>query len=358
MRKIRFGIIGLVDDHVWPVWGEGYIEQVVKCDKAELIAAADDHDELLQRIKNEYGVEKLYKSYEEMLDKEKVDAILLSVPNDERAELTEVIASRGIHIQSDKPMAVTLKQANRMKDIVRKTGIKMIVNWRIAWNPGFQRAMSLIQDGAIGDVYQVRHESANSGPENHGCSKYFLEWLFSRKKNGGGALMDYCCYGAAICISIKGKPGSVIGLAGKYVKKDLEAEDNAILLLEYSDGIGIVEGSWSQYGVDTQKDIYPLHGKTVICGSNGAIVINAITETDLKPIGLLNKENRAGRAYEVEPLANERKNAIEYLVHCINNDEAVQGVCSAESSRDVQEIIEAGYLSIEEGRKISLPLSE
>src|SRR5260370_995857 len=83
-------------------------------------------------------------------------------------------------------------------DHVREAGVQLMVNWPIAWWPQLQQALRLAEEGRIGRVFQINYRAADAGPREVGCSEAFAEWLLDPDRNGGGALMDYCSYGAAL----------------------------------------------------------------------------------------------------------------------------------------------------------------
>ena len=77
-----------------------------------------------------------------------------------------------------------------------------------------QHALDLAQSGEIGEVWQVRYRAAHQGPKEMGASEYFCDWLYDPNRNGGGALMDYCCYGAVLSRVLLGRPHSVTAVTG------------------------------------------------------------------------------------------------------------------------------------------------
>ncbi|MGQ9629185.1 MAG: Gfo/Idh/MocA family protein [bacterium] len=275
-KMYRIGVIGLVHDHVW-----GLIRQFQDSGMAEIVAAWDENPPLLGKISREHGVQKNYPDYMDLLKQEKPDAVLVATENNRKVEIVKAAAKRGIHVMTEKPMAATLKEADTMLKAAERGGITLMVNWPTAWSPAIQMAYDIVKKGTIGRVYQMRYRGAHAGPKEVGCSKYFYEWLYSREKNGGGALIDYCCYGANLCRWFLGRPQSVTGVAGRLVKDYIDVEDNAILLLRYPNAIGIAEASWSQIG-DA-----PTHGP-IINGSKGTILV------DRKGITLFTKENPEG----------------------------------------------------------------
>ncbi|MCL4377743.1 MAG: Gfo/Idh/MocA family oxidoreductase [Actinobacteria bacterium] len=352
-KKIRFGIVGLVHDHVWPVWNEGYIRELLNLKDVEIIAVADTNQELLIRANKDFNINKNYLNYKEMLNKEELDAVLMALPNDEKADAIELLAAKGIHVLMDKPMAATLDQANRIYKAAEKAGIKLLVNWPSAWDPAIQKALSLIQQGEIGNIFAIKAGMSNPGPENHGCTKYFLEWLFSAEKNGGGALVDYCCYGILYALTILGLPKKVIGSDGRYIKKNITAEDNALVVMEYPNAYAISMGSWSEYGADNTPQEFEFDNKKIYFGGEtGAIVVKSFENK----FHIISANYPKGKIFTGESLKENDNNGPAYFVKCIKEDLPIEGMVNPKLCRDVQEVMEAAYISIKTGKKVELPI--
>lgn len=224
-KKLKIGIVGLVHDHIWGILGE-----FRKIMDVEVTCVSDVNEPLLAKARG-YGIKNTYKSYEELLAKEELDAVIVYTENSRHADVTELAAEKRLHVMVEKPMAANLKQAERMFRDAEKSGIKLMINYSTAWNPVIRQAYKLVREGSVGRVYQVRYRAAHEGPKEIGCSRYFYEWLYDERLNGAGAFMDYCCYGANMCRWILGVPEKVVAAGGTYVRDYLTVEDNAVLLM-------------------------------------------------------------------------------------------------------------------------------
>src|SRR4051794_20808485 len=120
-ETFRVGVAGLIHDHVW-----GMLRWWKELAGAELVAAADPHPELLEKIKSEYGVAATYASYEEMFDREKLDIVNVATDNAGTAPIVEAAAARGIHVISEKPMSARLEQADRMLEACRRGKVELL----------------------------------------------------------------------------------------------------------------------------------------------------------------------------------------------------------------------------------------
>lgn len=331
----RVGIAGLIHDHIWNMlrwWKE--------LDGAELVAAADVNPPLLERMRAEFGVQALYGSYAEMFDSENLDIVTVAMDNAGTAEVVEAAAAKGIHVMSEKPMAATLDQADRMIAACRRAKVELMINWPTAWSPAIQTVDRLVREGVIGAVHKVKYLAAHQGPKEIGCSPYFYNWLYDAERNGAGALMDYCCYGSNMAAHWLGRPASVVGIMGTLVKEDFPVDDNAIILMKYPHAFGIAEASWSQQAPDgsANPSVYGADGTLSVVGSRVRLA----------------RRDREPEWVELDQPSPGRRNGAEYLASCLRSGTPVEGMCSAETSRIAQEILQRGLESAQQGREIVL----
>lgn len=338
LRMTRFGIIGLSHDHIWDV-----LPELKENEQAELVAACSLQRPLLDRAAKEYGVQ-IYTDSQEMAASEQLDAVLIYGNNRSGAEEGKKALERGWHVLIEKPLAADLAGADELLQTADTTGKRLMVNWPIAWWPQVQHALALAQSGEIGEVWQVRYRAAHQGPKEMGASEHFCDWLYDPNRNGGGALLDYCCYGAVLSRVLLGRPRSVTAVAGQLLKTDLDAEDNAVLLMQYPKAICIAEASWTQIDKMT-------HYRTIIYGSEGTLLAEPENGRLLKAT----QEQPEGFEIEVPELAAHQRQPIAHFLHGIETDEAFHPLCRAGHCRDAQEILSLGAQAAESGLQIELP---
>ena len=340
-NKLRIGVLGMTHDHVW-----GNLKDLNASALGELVAAADPNEELLNKAKTQYNCPTVYDSYEDMLEEESLDAVYVFGDNLTGAELSIMAAEAGLHVLIEKPMASTLDGAMRMLAAARTAGTSLMVNWPFAWLPQLQKAFEMVQAGEIGQLFQTKYRSAHAGPKELGCTPYFYNWLYDAELNGAGALMDYCCYGAALARYLLGQPSRVNGIMGHCVKDYITLDDNAVIVMQWPRAIAITEASWTQIGHLTSY-------QALIYGSEGTLVVEPGANGKLL---LANQAHEDGIAIDVPPAPAGMRNATDYFLTRISQGLPIEGICSAEISRDAQEILEAGILSAQEGKAMSLPL--
>lgn len=340
-EKLRIGVLGMTHDHVW-----SNLKDLNQSSLGELVAAADPNEELCAKVQQEYNCPRAFEDYVEMLDEVELDAVYIFGDNATGVDLAELAAEHGLHILIEKPMASTLEGAVRMLAAARKAGVSLMVNWPFAWWPQLQKAFSMAHAGEIGQIFQTKYRSAHAGPKELGCTPYFYNWLHDASLNGAGALMDYCCYGAALARHVLGQPSRVVGVVGHCLKDYITVDDNAVIVMQWPRAIAITEASWTQIGHLTSY-------VATLYGSEGTLLVEP---GDQGRLLLANREHDNGIEIQVEPLPEDMKNATNYFLSRISQGLPIEGICSAEVSRDAQEILEAGLLSSRDGAAVSLPL--
>lgn len=338
-EPLKVGVLGLTHDHAW-----GNLAELDASPLGRLVAAADPNQPLLDKAKADAGCERTYRDADEMLDQEDLDAVYVFGDNRGGSERACQALRQGLPVLVEKPMAATLQGADAMLAAARTADVALMINWPFAWWPQLQHALTLIEQGAVGRVFSTKYRSAHNGPRALGCSPYFCDWLYDNERNGAGALMDYCCYGAALARAVLGPPSQVTGVTGRLVHEFVAQEDNALLVLSYPNAMAVAEASWSQIGHLTSYT-------GVMYGTEGTLVVHNT--------GRLQRAMAAiddGEDVDVaEPPAHWSSATACFLGHLVDGT-PVMPLCDARVGRDAQEILEAGIASSVAGQAILLPL--
>ena len=336
-KTYKVGVAALVHDHVW-----GELGHWKSLPNVELVAAGDMNAPLRERAQAA-GIARVYDSWQEMLEKEDLDIVQAASENSVGADIVEACAAKGIHVISEKPMAATLAQADRMLRASEAAGTRLLINWPTAWSPAIQEWERRLLAGDIGAITYLKYRSAHNGPKEIGCGPFFYEWLYDAEKNGAGALMDYCGYSANMNARFLGVPPQVTGMRGVFVKDYPVPDDNAIILMKYAHAFGVAEASW------TQTVPYAEGANPIAYGTGGSLSVAGDKVVWQRP------GHPAETITPAAPTAPHR-NGPEYLLHCLETGTAIEGFCSAQVSRDTQEILEAGLRSADTGQTQTLPL--
>jgi glucose-fructose oxidoreductase len=288
----RVGVIGFAHMHV-----NELVDRFAATGRARIVACADTVPGTPSRITVEGSraanlrralalpdAPRRYEDYRDLLARETPDIVVFCPENARHAEVAEAIAAHGAHMVTEKPMAASLADAERMAAAARAANRMLAVNWPITWRPAIRRAKEMIDAGAIGDVWELKwRNGASLGPLAHGSAhpggtvvagavsdaEKAAEW-WHQEAEGGGALLDYCCYGACLAAWYFGAaPRAVQGLRANLMSPG-SADDNAVLLLRYPAALAVLEASWTTFhaGVPTGPIIYGTRGTLVVDGAN------------------------------------------------------------------------------------------
>ena len=128
---------------------------------AELVAICDSDPDLLGRRADEWGVEKTYTDFDELLNDPDVDAVDIITPHYLHASMTIAALEAGKHVTVQKPMALTIADADAMIEASERTGklLRVIDNYR--FHPPFVRAKQILESGGIGEPMSVRIKTAS-----------------------------------------------------------------------------------------------------------------------------------------------------------------------------------------------------
>ena len=341
-NKTRVAIVGLDHDHVW-----GLLKNLEAEPEAELVAIAESQPALVNQAKSRVPASvKFYSAYVPMLDEAKPDAVIVATSNDRHLEILRECAKRHIHYSVEKPMATNAADAREMEKLANQAGIKLMVNYWNAWVAPSHELFHRVKDGQVGALQKIIVQYGHQGPKEIGVSEYFANWLYDPVKNGGGAIMDFGCYGAEWAVWLKGRPKGVQAVAQKLkVSQHNNVDDDATILLEYPDATVIIEASWN----------WPHSmGMVQVFGPKGSMVATKNTLSYRPADEPGKKMNPEGEPLVLSALVGAASNPVSYFVDCIRHDKPIEDPLSANLNVQVMEILDAARESARTGRKQEL----
>ncbi len=243
-KPLRIGVAGLTHTHVHWILGRDDIGDI------EIVGIAEPNRELAERYAEQHGysMDLVYNSLEEMIIATQPEAVTAFGTIHEHLEVVETCAPKGIHVMVEKPLAVSLAHAKKMKTLAEENSIHLLTNYETTWYPTNHKAKELLKAGSIGDLRKVTVRDGHRGPAKLGINSEFLDWLLDPDANGGGAIMDFGCYGANLLTWLKNgeKPNTVTAVTQQLqAKNNPKVDDEATLILTYYDSQAIIEASWN-----------------------------------------------------------------------------------------------------------------
>jgi myo-inositol 2-dehydrogenase/D-chiro-inositol 1-dehydrogenase len=319
-------------------------------DEAQVVAVASPTPGNAEKLAKKYGIERIFTDYRQMLAEDDIEMVTITAPNYLHAQMTIDIAKAGKHVLCEKPLCMTLEEADLMIETCKRKGVLLMYAEELFFTPKYVRAKEMAEQGAFGKVYMVKQCEKHFGPH--------ALWFWDVKQSGGGVFMDMGCHGIAFCYWFLDRPEvkNVYCQMGTYVHGDkTEGEDNSVCVIEFSDGaVGVVENSWARRGgMDDRIEVY---------GEGG------VTYANLHMGNALPTYSEYGYGYAVEkapttkgwsyPVFEELWNygfpqEMRHFARCVRGAEEPQA--TGEDGRVVQEVLYAGYQSAGTGSKVELP---
>jgi predicted dehydrogenase len=157
---------------------------------AKIVAVCDTNKGHARDKAREWGVEKVYTDYAQVLNDKDVDAVELLTPHHLHCSMTVQAAEAGKHISVQKPMALTAAEADKMIAAANKAGVRLRVYETFVYYAPAMRAKQMIEAGEIGEVRAIRMH-VNSGTSDTSWKVPLAAWLwrFNEKQCGGGPLV-------------------------------------------------------------------------------------------------------------------------------------------------------------------------
>lgn len=337
---LRVGVVGMVHGHV-----HGFL-QARPYEGVQLVGMAEPDTELRRQIADQYDLdsERLYGDLTTMLEESRPDAVVVFTNTFDHRRVVEEAARRGIHVMVEKPLAVGMEHARAIQEAVRTNDIHVLVNYETTWYPSTDRAYALAREKKqLGPLRKMVVRDGHRGPKEIGVGSAFLDWLTDPTLNGGGALMDFGCYGANLLTWIMEgrRPRSVTAVTQQLKSDSVYAavDDVATIILTYPGAQGIIQASWNwPY---SRKDL-SIYGRQGYVHADDAIHMRVrIGDAEERPMTL-----------ETQPAFYEA--AVPYLQEVVRGEREPRGLSSLANNMIVTEILEAARRSAQTGETVQL----
>ncbi|MFA5832190.1 MAG: Gfo/Idh/MocA family oxidoreductase [Bacteroidota bacterium] len=257
-EPLRIGVIGLTHTHVHWILGRPDRGDI------KIVGIVEPNRELAQRYttQHNFSMKIVYNTMEEMIAAVKPEAITAFGTIFDHLKVVETCAPLGIHVMVEKPLAVSMDHAIKMKAFAEKHHIQLLVNYETTWYATNHKAYNMVQNGAIGELRKIVVHDGHKGPIELGINQEFLDWLSDPVTNGAGALTDFGCYGANLITWMKnGERPEAVTAVVQTIKPELypKVDDEATIILGYPKMQGIIQASWNW--PISRKDM-EVYGKT------------------------------------------------------------------------------------------------
>jgi len=271
MSKLRVGMIGLGDITMmhWPAYRDH--------PKAEIHAVCDVDEALLARRAREWGVEQCYTDFHELLRDDEIDLVEILTPHHLHEPIVVAAAEAGKHVSVQKPISVSVGEADRMIEATRAAGVKFKVFENFVFYPPYTKAKELIAAGEIGEPLSVRFKLGTGG---FGMTRPYpasveLWHLMESEKGMGQAVFDDGYHKWSQAIDLLGEVEVVRGWIDRSFAM---ADAPAAIMWRYKEGgrLGYFDIAVS-LNLHVQSDYFSADERIEVTGTRGVIWITRCT---------------------------------------------------------------------------------
>lgn len=290
-RPVRVVVARLTHGHVG-----GLFRRPARGD-VEVVGIYEPDRAVAERYAREFGFDRrlVHASLGAALDAAKPEAVLGFGSIAEHRALVEAAAPRGIHVMVEKPLAFRVEDAEAIAALAARHHVHVLTNYETTWYPSGYAAYQLVHgDHAVGPIRKVVVRDGHFGPKEIGVQPEFLAWLTDPAQNGGGALVDFGCYGANLMTWLmRGAAPQTVTAVTQHLKQDpvyARVDDEATIVLTYPDAQAVLQASWNW--PDHRKDlqvygtggyVFTPDGQNVRLRLRGQPAEQAVTPPSLAP---------------------------------------------------------------------------
>lgn len=349
MSKINVGIIGT--GSISQLHMAGYLA----LDDVKVVACCDLNEQRAIEFAKKYGIDHVFKDYNEMLKLDCLDAVSVCTWNNGHAPITIAALKAGKNVLCEKPPAMNVDEAKEMERVAKESGKLLMIGFVRRFGKNTKVIKDFIAKGTLGDIYYAKTSCVRRCGNPGG-------WFSDKKRSGGGPLIDLGVHmidlaryllGKPYAVTVSGATFSKIGprnnvkMIDRYRPADMDdfcdVEDMAVATIRFSNGTVLnVETSFSQH-IKEEKLTLELYGT-----KGGAIIepeMEIYTEESDYLIDLSPRFTE-----DEDPFDANFKAETAHFVDCIKNN--IQSINPVEDGVELMKILDAIYLSAETKREV------
>ena len=319
---------------------------------AEIVAVYSRRGDRAEAFARKHGIGRWYDDLDRATTEPECEVVDVCIPNDLHARATIAAAKAGKHVIIEKPLCLTLDEADEMIAVCKANDRKLMYAEELCFAPKYERVRRLAAEGAIGRIFHMRQCEKHSGPHS--------DWFYDLNRSGGGALMDMGCHGLEwFRWMLGGRPRALSVTAhmqtGLIHQGRTRCEELSVCIVEFEGGaIGVAENSWAKLG--------GMEDRVEVAGTGGVIFADLFMGSSALTY------SEKGYGYAMEKAATTQgwtftmfeeafnqgyPHELKHFIDCVRDD--TQPVVTGEDGRAVLELMYAAYHSARIGQKVPLP---
>jgi len=348
--KLRIAVIGCG----WA--GERHVRALKELSfRGKIIALVDTDKTFLQEKAKKWGVSKCYTDYRDVLSREDVDAVSICLPHNLHAKVSIESARAGKHILCEKPIAVTLEEADAMINAAKENNVKFMIAESARFSASTRMIKKYLDAGYIGHPILLRKIFM----PRHGNKRGYVypgrrAWLSDKAVAGGGQWLVNGIHEISVARFLEGEIVSIYATEHRSPDYELNIEGTVCALAKFQGGQS------GQFIVTPQVSSYGVFGGTFLHGDAGSLamrrsdknVLEVYSEKLDTPDHRLSLPVEIGPHGELEAFILEMKHFLDYV------QKEAKCICDGVSERNSLAAVLSGFESINTGRRVDVNLRE
>lgn len=347
---MKFGLIGcgrISTNHMTAALNN-HMEIVGICDILE-----SKMEEILQKheLKDEKSIKKFI-DYKKMISETKPELVSIATESGNHAELALFCIDQGIHVIIEKPMAMSIADADEIIKRAEEKNVKVSACHQNRFNVAIQEMRKAVEDGRFGRIsHGSVHIRWNRGKGYYDQAGWRGTWA-----EDGGALMNQCIHGIDLLRWMMGDEiEEIYGVTRQQFHGYLEAEDVGMAVLKFKNGaIGTIEGTTNVYPKNLEETLY-------LFGENGTVKIGGTSANNIDVWDFADetKEDQKNKGLEEETsnvYGNGHTHLFADVIDAIEKDR--KPYVDAVAGRNALEVVLAIYKSQKFGKPVQMPLED
>jgi predicted dehydrogenase len=248
-----------------------HVDAILSNSNAKLIALCDVVDEKMDVLIKEHNLNvKKYLDYNELLENKDIDIVSIATPSGLHAKIAIDAMNAGKHVICEKPMALTLKDANDMIETSKNTGKQLGICLQNRFNKTVVKLRTALENNRFEKLFLGNATIRWSRPDSY----YHDDWHGTIAQDGG-CLMNQSIHNIDLLNWMMGDIESLYAYSGKLTHKDIEVEDVAVVAIKFKSGaLGIIESTTSIFEKNLEETLS-------IFGTKGSVVLGGVANNKL-----------------------------------------------------------------------------
>ena len=347
---MKYALIGcgrIATNHIKAVLNN-HLEFAAVCD-----IVPEQMENLLAKhdLQNDHSIHR-YTDYKEMIEKEQPQLVGIATESGVHAEIALYCIAHGVNVIIEKPMAMSIADANEIIRLSEEKGVKVSACHQNRFNVAVQQMRKALEAGRFGKLsHGSIHVRWNRNREYYDQAKWRGTWA-----QDGGALMNQCIHGIDLLRwMMGGEIDEVYGVTRQQFHHYLEAEDVGMAVVKFKNGaIATIEGTTNVYPKNLEETLY-------LFGENGTVKLggkstNNIDVWDFADEGEEDQKNKGLQEATSNVYGNGHTSLYADMIDAIQNNR--RPYVDAYAGKNALELVLAIYKSQKEGRPIKLPLED